>query len=111
MLILALLAIWVVPDQKDQLRDIAAGLRSPNRTWLTIATEESEALYRIATAGERYSFSFLGRFGEAKSFRADATLQRCSAKAHRRQLSVLPGRTPDPGLVLRCLRRPLSIEM
>ncbi len=37
LLILALLAIWVIRNQEDQLRDIADRLRSANRTWLAIA--------------------------------------------------------------------------
>ncbi len=37
LLLLALLAIWVVLAQKDQLRDIAGRLRGANRAWLATA--------------------------------------------------------------------------
>jgi len=37
LLVVALLAIWVIRNQEDQLRQIADRLRSPNRSWLAIA--------------------------------------------------------------------------
>jgi phosphatidylglycerol lysyltransferase len=37
LLIVAVLAIWVIRNQEDQLRQIADRLRSANRTWLAIA--------------------------------------------------------------------------
>ncbi len=37
MVVLGLLAIWVIRNQEDQLRQIAERLRSANRTWLAIA--------------------------------------------------------------------------
>lgn len=36
-LVLAALAIWVIRNQEDQLRDIADRLRNANRTWLALA--------------------------------------------------------------------------
>jgi hypothetical protein len=37
LLVVAVLAIWVIRNQEDQLRQIAGRLRSANRTWLAIA--------------------------------------------------------------------------